>query len=223
MSSRNPISTVILLPVAARRWEFFVEHILGSKQSLFWTRSLRIRKEFNQVFKQAFDKEFWNRSAPNCFRGVQNRAQRALLAAACWLWYKELSLAPVQVKAFPRYGLGLCAKDKLILESNGKQSSIPSLTGQLVRVKVKTFDKLCASGYRSLLRGRGQQGVLIGPISLLNHSCKESQLFLSSKYTVKIKCLSRVRRTFNDGQQILINYGFCLGPSCFGCSKQTKS
>src|SRR3989338_4561041 len=143
MSSRNPISTVILLPVAARRWEFFVEHILGSKQSLFWTRLLRIRKEFNQVFKQAFDNELWNRSAPSCFRGAQNRAHRALLAAACWIWYRELSLAPVQVKSFPRYGLGLCAKDKLILESHGKQSSIPSLTGQLVRVKVKTFDKLC--------------------------------------------------------------------------------
>ena len=90
MSSRNPISTVTLLPVAARRWEFFVEHILGSQQSLFWTRSLRIRKEFKLVFKQAFDNEYWNRSAPNCFRGVQNRAQRALLAAACWLWYKVI-------------------------------------------------------------------------------------------------------------------------------------
>jgi hypothetical protein len=222
MSSRNPISTVTLLPVAARRWEFFVEHILGSKQSLFWTRPLRIRKEFKLVFKQAFDNEFWNRSASNCFRGAQNRAHRALLATACWLWYKELSLAPVQVKSFPRYGLGLCAKGELVLQSKGNQSTIPSLTGQLVHVKSKKFEKLSAAGYRSLLSGNGRQGVLIGPVSLLNHSCKESQLFLSSSYTVQLKCLSRVRRKFRDGKQILINYGFCLGKSCVRCNKQNS-
>ena len=90
--------------VAARRWEFFVEHILGSKQSLFWTQHLKIRKQFDTVFKQAFDNEFWDRSASRCFRGAQNRAHRALLATACWLWYKELSLAPVRVKSFPARG-----------------------------------------------------------------------------------------------------------------------
>lgn len=224
MSTRNPSSTVTLLPIAARRWEFFVEHILGSKRGLFWTHPLRIRKEFNLVFKQAFDNEFWTRFASNCFRGARHRNHRILLAAACWLWYRELSLAPVQVKSFPRYGLGLCAKGRLILESNGsnQSSTIPSLSGQLVHIKGKQFDKLNASGYRSLLKGHGQQGVLIGPISLLNHSCKESQLFLSSRYTVKLKCLARVRRTFKDGQQILINYGFCLGANCFGCGRRTK-
>lgn len=222
MSSRNPSSTVNWLPVAARRWEFFVEHILGSKQGLFWTRPLRTRKEFNIVFKQTFENDFWNCSASNCFRGERNRDQRTLLAAACWLWYKELTLAPVQVKSFPRYGLGLCASGKLVLESHSNQSIIPKLSGQLVRVKSKNFENLSSAGYRSLLRSHGRQGVLIGPVSLLNHSCKESQLFLSSSYTVKLKCLSRVRRTFQDGRQILINYGFCLGKSCFGCNKQNS-
>jgi hypothetical protein len=175
------------------------------------------------VFKQAFDNDFWNRSASNCFRGAQNRAHRALLATACWLWYKELSLAPVRVKSCPRYGLGLCAKEELVLKSRGDQSTIPNLTGQLVHVKSKNFEKLRAVGYRSLLQsGAGRQGVLIGPVSLLNHSCKESQMFLSSSYNVKLKCPSRVRRKVRQGEQIFINYGFCLGESCVRCNKQNS-
>jgi len=214
MSTRNSRWTSTLLPVTVRRWEFFAEYILVEKKNLFWSQVIETPVCFRILFKSSFDEEFWTVRVSNCFRGPQKVNARAKLIEVCWKWYHELACAPVEVQLFAHYGLGLVAKEDIQLKPD---STFPGLKGQLIRLSSSTFQKLHKRGYRSLYSGSKGQGVLIGPISLLNHYCGERQLFFNQSLVVKLKSSEPKRRTLIAGCQIFINYGYCFGDICLRC------
>lgn len=143
-------------------------------------------------------------------KGTPEQSLYKLVGYGTTNWLRHQSLwKPFQ----STYGFGLLVKETIRLQSN---SELPGLKGQLIRVDLATFNRLQQRGYRSLVSFGKRRGVLIGPVSLLNHSCKET-LFLNRNFRVVLKSSLRVRRKLAAGVQLFVNYGSCFGQSCIRC------
>ena len=107
-------------------------------------------------------------------------------------------------------GLGLFARRRLV-------DPLPKeLFGAIAGVEDNDFDVLVEGGYPSLYQTGGVSGILFGPMSLVNHSCRANFRFsnLISRGRPDgfdgfgiIRLKSKKKSGFAENEQILVNYG----------------
>lgn len=81
------------------------------------------------------------------------------------------SLMEVKASTIPRAGLGVFLKENLPLSRNESLLS-STLFGLPLELSKSDYEELVQCGYPSILCGYRKRFIIIGPLSLVNHSCR---------------------------------------------------
>lgn len=81
------------------------------------------------------------------------------------------SVIEVKASTIPQAGLGVFVKENLQMSRNESLLS-STLFGLPLEISKSDYEELVQRGYPSILRGYRKRFIIIGPLSLVNHSCR---------------------------------------------------
>lgn len=171
-------------------------------------------------------KRWLKRSGPKSVRKSDEYIRQVI--KVWWSYYEKLCLSSVvEVKNTKGRGLGVFVRQQATLEEVRQV-----LTGLIAWMDSDEFTKLKDGKYPSLFCSGGDDYILFGPLSLVNHECGSLLRFTrplkesNEEFPViTIKTLSG-RKTFRKGEEILVDYFGGSEPDfickCRNCKKNEK-
>ncbi len=110
------------------------------------------------------------------------------------------------VKSSTLGGVGLFARRRIILEA---ASVLPYIMGYVYNISDLEWDELRAKQFSSLYQyGASCRGIMVGPLSLANHSCLSALSFTKpNKQGHVFVCTSHQQQTLEADEELLLYYG----------------
>lgn len=169
-------------------WLFFKANILEVQEirEKFQNKILD-QEEFRKIVRELRNPSSYG---PNHCRGSSESAKRNCreLLSVIYIYYLKLlhpsSKVYVADSKMEGTGLGIFLREPVRVPIVG--FLLPyDLFGVVNEVDPKLKEELDKKNYPSLYKNQTKQGILVGPISLLNHSCGANLTFASSNVTLE--------------------------------------
>jgi hypothetical protein len=162
-------------------WLFFKKYIVEDTKVRTQITEAKIekRKEFRDFIDPIIIKY-----GPRSIRGSTPRCRqyRTEFVTICWKYFNLLFHEDLyyQVGESETGGVGLfwTRSDEIPIKANGGLGTLETIVGFLIYLTEDDFEFLRKGGYPSLF---GQNYLMIGPLSLVNHNCKSPFAFTDSK------------------------------------------
>lgn len=208
---------------AAQYWLYFKRHILEEEDicKLFQARPLLSKEEFRELLVSTRDCSPERHGPRFCRVSKQDTRARNIreLVSITYQYYQTL-LAPtsaleVKTSTITGAGLGVFVKENLQLSRN--ESLLPSaLFGLPLELSKSDYEELLQSGYPSILRGYRKRFIIIGPLSLVNHSCRaplqislsESPVDIAEEFLgmSTVQVIARKELSIQKGSEVFVDY-----------------
>ncbi len=178
------------LPRTVQYWLYFKAHILMPEyvrlalmeQTSSSSSGSLTKREFISFVKEYAPLNKWGprfcrqkTSADSKKRRLSSVAYEII--SVSFVYYQMLFTGPLRVQESSLGGLGVFMQEKQLTITSGDRILPQYLWGACVEILEEDYDELHENAYPSLYEARGCNYILVGPLSLVNHSCGSTNYF----------------------------------------------